>query len=83
MVQISVLEKKNLLFSLTNPDRIDTIVYATQGTVVQLVRALPCHGRSCGFEPRQSRSLTSNLSMGFKISIGGEFWFTPIVFLII
>ena len=26
-----------------------------QGTVVQLVRAPPCHGGSCGFEPRQSR----------------------------
>jgi hypothetical protein len=25
------------------------------GTVVQLVRALPCHGRSCGFESRPSR----------------------------
>ena len=27
-----------------------------KGTVVQLVRAPPCHGGSCGFEPRQSRS---------------------------
>ena len=26
-----------------------------KGTVVQLVRAPPCHGGSCGFEPRQSR----------------------------
>jgi hypothetical protein len=25
------------------------------GIVVQLVRAPPCHGGSCGFEPRQSR----------------------------
>lgn len=25
--------------------------------VVQLVRALPCHGRSCGFEPRLPRIL--------------------------
>src|SRR5919202_3538517 len=28
---------------------------AKRGTVVQLVRAPPCHGGSCGFEPRQSR----------------------------
>ncbi len=27
--------------------------------VVQLVRALPCHGRSCGFEPRLPRSFYS------------------------
>ena len=26
-----------------------------QGLVVQLVRALPCHGRSCGFESRPDR----------------------------
>ena len=25
------------------------------GSVVQLVRALPCHGRSCGFESRPTR----------------------------
>ncbi len=30
-----------------------------QGTVVQLVRAPPCHGGSCGFEPRQSRQATN------------------------
>ena len=28
---------------------------ATIAGVVQLVRALPCHGRSCGFEPRLPR----------------------------
>ena len=33
-----------------------------KGTVVQLVRALPCHGRSCGFEPRQSRRI-NNLTL--------------------
>ena len=27
------------------------------GLVVQLVRALPCHGRSCGFESRPARLL--------------------------
>ncbi len=30
------------------------------GIVVQLVRAPPCHGGSCGFEPRQSRLTTSS-----------------------
>ena len=34
-----------------------------KGTVVQLVGALPCHGRSCGFESRQSR--TSEFQMQF------------------
>ncbi len=33
------------------------------GTVVQLVRAPPCHGGSCGFEPRQSRKF----SLSFQI----------------
>src|ERR1700712_3357710 len=26
-----------------------------RGVLAQLVRALPCHGRGCGFEPRRSR----------------------------
>ena len=26
------------------------------GTVAQLVRAPPCHGGGCGFEPRQFRN---------------------------
>src|SRR5207253_9296694 len=26
------------------------------GALAQLVRALPCHGRGCGFEPRRLRS---------------------------
>ena len=34
----------------------------TRGTVVQLVRALPCHGRSCGFESRPSRQKSTSLS---------------------
>ena len=32
------------------------------GVVVQLVRALPCHGRSCGFESRQPRFITIMLN---------------------
>lgn len=26
-----------------------------EGALAQLVRALPCHGRGCGFEPRRLR----------------------------
>nr|CUM61472.1 protein of unknown function [Planktothrix agardhii] len=40
-----------------------------QGTVVQLVRAPPCHGGSCGFEPRQSRSKVNNQETGFLIKL--------------
>lgn len=29
--------------------------YSVAGTVVQLVRTLPCHGRGRGFESRPSR----------------------------
>jgi glycosyltransferase involved in cell wall biosynthesis len=32
------------------------------GGVAQLVRALPCHGRGCGFEPRRSRHLLGELT---------------------
>jgi hypothetical protein len=31
------------------------------GIVVQLVRALPCHGRRCGFESRQSRQIQTKV----------------------
>ncbi|KAJ6793107.1 hypothetical protein M6B38_187480 [Iris pallida] len=30
--------------------------------VVQLVRALPCQGGSCGYEPRQSRTRIRRIS---------------------
>gem|GEM_PF-6543417 len=49
-------KEKNLPKSLTNQNKLAMMNIGVKiGTVVQLVRALPCHGRSCGFEPRQSR----------------------------
>src|SRR6202011_4936709 len=36
-----------------------------RGALAQLVRALPCHGRGCGFEPRRLRGLYyKNYSLG-------------------
>src|ERR1043165_3383962 len=32
------------------------------GALAQLVRALPCHGRGCGFEPRRLRSVRQQTS---------------------
>ena len=29
----------------------------SRGALAQLVRALPCHGRGCGFEPRRLRGI--------------------------
>jgi hypothetical protein len=44
------------------------------GSVVQLVRAPPCHGGSCGFEPRQTRKFipVSEIPTDFhyKLSVG-------------
>ena len=37
-----------------------------RGTVVQLVRAPPCHGGSCGFEPRRSRPKQTRLSKFYE-----------------
>src|SRR6266404_1849438 len=34
---------------------------APSGGVAQLVRALPCHGRGYGFEPRRSRHLPTKV----------------------
>jgi 3-oxoacyl-[acyl-carrier-protein] synthase II len=44
------------------------------GTVAQLVRALPCHGRGRGFEPRQSRK-----SLGKGASIEAPFLLVTIM----
>ena len=33
-----------------------------RGDVAQLVRALPCHGRGRGFEPRRPRQIQKDLS---------------------
>src|SRR6266536_4882940 len=35
--------------------RSEPIVANFRGALAQLVRALPCHGRGCGFEPRRLR----------------------------
>lgn len=37
------------------------IPFSPQGVVAQLVRALPCHGKGCGFKSRQSRHLSYQL----------------------
>ena len=37
------------------------------GGVAQLVRALDCHSRGCGFEPRRSRSMQKTLVAGGSI----------------
>ena len=33
----------------------DSLASCHIGVLAQLVRALPCHGRGCGFEPRRLR----------------------------
>ena len=39
------------------------VIIDLTGIVVQSVRAPPCQGGSCGFEPRQSRTRTINSSL--------------------
>lgn len=41
---------------------------STNAGVVQLVRALPCHGRSCGFKSRLPRILSLRLSIDVEVS---------------
>ena len=43
------------------------------GIVVQLVRAPPCQGGSCGFEPRQSRRIQSNIAI--QLPLFYESWY--------
>jgi hypothetical protein len=43
--------KKELKLCVARP----TLLRFFQGALAQLVRALPCHGRGCGFEPRRLR----------------------------
>src|SRR5205814_6771760 len=44
---------------------------AQEGALAQLVRALPCHGRGCGFEPRRLRGfLPGNGDIGMDFHDG-------------
>ena len=43
------------LFGLTRDGDLHRVRVPLSGGVAQLVRALPCHGRGYGFEPRHSR----------------------------
>jgi hypothetical protein len=47
-------------FRLTLAERFPTVCLP-RGGVAQLVRALPCHGRGYGFEPRRSRHFSSGM----------------------
>ena len=47
----------SFLFSLTRHRGFRKVRLRLSGGVAQLVRALPCHGRGYGFEPRHSRHL--------------------------
>src|SRR5450432_638980 len=44
------------------------------GIVVQLVRAPPCQGGSCGFEPRQSRRIQS-MNTSIQLPLFYESWY--------
>src|SRR5437762_8947074 len=49
--------------------RAASTVSPSQGVLAQLVRAPPCHGGGCGFEPRRLRICSSCYTLGLKIAI--------------
>ena len=60
---------------LTGRGRFPTLRVPHCGGVAQLVRALPCHGRGCGFESRRSRQhlLAFSDVLGFRGRFGDTF----------
>jgi hypothetical protein len=42
------------------------------GDVAQLVRALPCHGRGCEFEPRRPRQLSKKITGSNPVARASE-----------
>ena len=58
------------ILNLTNLNIIWHNPINSMGTVVQLVRAPPCHGGSCGFESRQSRIANYELILNSLFGIG-------------
>ena len=69
--------------STSLPPSLHTILYHIYqnfhyGTVVQLVRAPPCHGGSCGFESRQSRKREYSLGVKHYLAMVGSWVRIPL-----
>lgn len=60
IIHVSFTTQQKEYFYETNPMY---VIIDLTGIVVQSVRAPPCQGGSCGFEPRQSRTRTINSSL--------------------